>query len=95
MRMGWLAVKFISEKGAYDEIIVICSVLRLRRNTHWQQNVSFDSLLSLGRLGKGCIFRDTTTRRLPYSANAGSSTRAGTLLPGTDLTPDKIILEPF
>ena len=57
-------------------------VLRLRRNTHWQEHVSFDSLLSrdgLGHLvlGKGWVVRGTTTRRLPYWAN-GSSTRAGT-----------------
>ncbi len=47
---------------------VVC-VLRLRRNTHWHQNASFDSLFSradLGPLGKGWIARDTTTRRLPY-----------------------------
>ncbi len=52
--------------------IIIGRVLRLRRNTHWQQNASFDSLFSragLGHVGKGCIVRGTTTRRLHYWAN--------------------------
>ncbi len=50
-----------------------CSrILRLRRNTHWHKDASFDSLLSragLWHLGKGWIVRGTTTRRLPYGAN--------------------------
>ncbi len=52
--------------------VVVGRVLRLRRNTHWQQNASFDSLLShagLGHLKEGWIVRDITTRRLPYWAN--------------------------
>ena len=52
--------------------VVVGRVLRLWRNPHWQQNASFDSLLSragLGHLGKGWIVRDTTTIRLPYWVN--------------------------
>ena len=47
-------------------------VLRLRRSPHWQEDSSFDSLLSragLGCLGKGCIVRGITTRRLTYWDN--------------------------
>ncbi len=51
---------------------VVDRVLRLRRNTHWQDCASFDSLLSRAgseHLGKGWIVRGTTTRRQPYWAN--------------------------
>ncbi len=55
--------------------IYVCvdRVLRLQRNKHWQYFASFDSLLSragLGHLGKKWIVCGTTTRRLPYWANA-------------------------
>ncbi len=49
--------------------IIVGRVLRLRRNTDWQDYVRFDSLLSraaLGHLGKGWIVRGTTTTRLPF-----------------------------
>ncbi len=41
---------------AWVIIIFVGRVLRLRRNTHWQDIASFDSLLSLGILGKGGLF---------------------------------------
>ena len=53
-------------------------VLRLRRNTHGLLITSFDSLLSragLEHLGKGWTVRGTTTRRVPYLAQKGSSTQ--------------------
>ena len=53
-------------------VIVVVYFLRLRRNTHWHEYASYDSLLSragLGQLGKGWIVRGPTTRRLPYQAN--------------------------
>ena len=52
-----------------DEVSFIGRFLRLRRNTHWHNHASFDSLLSsadLGNLGKGWIVRGTTTRTVPY-----------------------------
>ena len=54
-------------------IFVIGCVLRLRRNTHWQEYASFDRMLSctgLRHLGKGCIVRDTTSRRLETGPTA-------------------------
>ena len=65
--------------GTYGkEMSLVVSVLRLRRNVHWQEDASLDSLLSragLWQLGKGWIVRDTTTRTTRL---AGSSTRTGT-----------------
>ena len=71
--------------------------LRLRRNTHWHQDATFDSLLSRAafeHLGKGWIVHGTTTRRLPYWANWLFHPSWNRLyrfaacgrLPGTDLT---------
>ena len=41
-------------RGWLHSRLTYCRVLRLRRNTHWQEYVNFDSLLSReGILGKG------------------------------------------
>ena len=65
---------------AINKLILFVSVLRLRRNTHWQQNDSFDSLLSragLGHLGKGWLVRGTPTTYVEdcLTGLTGSSTR--------------------
>ena len=62
----------VNRKWWPSDHVVVGRVLRLRRNTHWQQYASFDSLLSragLGHLGKVWIVRGTTTGRWPYWAN--------------------------
>ncbi len=82
--------------------VFVGRVLRLRRNTHWQKNASFDSLLSRAGLGvilgKGGLF--VTPPLDCLTGLTGSSTRAGTgctdlqlissgRLPSTDL-PKKV-----
>ncbi len=51
--------------------VFVGRLLRLRRNTHWPEYASFDSLISragLGNFGKGWIVRDTTTTGLTGSS---------------------------
>ncbi len=77
--------RFFSASWPWHDLdpFVVCA-LRLRRNTHWQQYVSFLttyfvlSRAGLRHLGKGWIVRGTTTIRLPYMGITGSSTPAGT-----------------
>ncbi len=79
----WGKKNGILELTFQDVIFIIGRVLRLRRNTHWHEYSSFDSLLSragFGNVGKGCILCGTTT--IPFLTGCltgltGSSTQAG------------------
>ena len=60
------------ETGLWLKVLLFSRILRLRRNTHWHKDASFDSLLfraGLGHLGKGWIVRGTSFRRLPCWAH--------------------------
>ncbi len=71
----------ISQYSSFTECtLVVVGILRLRQNTRWQQNASFDGLLSragLGHLGKGRLFVATPLEDY-LTGLMGSSTRAGT-----------------
>ena len=59
---------------------LVVRALRLRRNTHWQDYASFDSLLAragLGHLVKGWIVCGTPAIEDCLTGLTGSSTRAG------------------
>ncbi len=83
-----LLAKIFSCQIEFSDVIqrlVVNCVLRLRRNTHWQEGTSFDNLLShagLGHMGKGGLYV-TPPLEDCLTGLTGSSTRAGTV--GTDL----------
>ena len=72
INIGCSRFRVFSNARCFNVSMYYSRVLRLRRNTHWHEDASFDSLLSCagsGHLWKGWIVRGTTIRRFPYWAN--------------------------
>ncbi len=65
-------------------VVVVGRVPRLRRNTHWHKDVSFDSPLLLemvkGVLGKGGLFVESPVEDDCLTWLTGSSTQVTTCL---------------